>query len=78
MSGNQFLIGYAVDGPRANVKLSACPGWDGQIALPRQSQDESRMLRTYPGRYVWTYSVTRMGYTWVWEWPTHKKLVDRK
>jgi hypothetical protein len=49
-----MLIGRAVGGPRANVKLECPSTWDGRVRKPGPKEVY------YPGRYEWKDD------TWVW------------
>lgn len=63
-----MMTGYAIGGPRNNVKLSAPLVWDGRIRLksPKDAQQQptSTELRKafYPGRYKWNPDYQQ----WIW------------
>ena len=53
--------GFAVGGPRNNVKLTASDNWHGKIQLPKVKPDAIKEF--YPGRYRWDAQKD----SWVWQ-----------
>lgn len=54
-----MLIGKALGGPRAGVKLAAERNWDGIVMQPMRN---NRAQKFYSGRYRWDSTLQ------IWKW----------
>lgn len=67
-----LLVGKAVGGPRAGVKLECPPTWDGRILKPRKPSRLGESMHE-PGKYAWD---EEQG-VWIWE-PAVDELTHRR